>query len=364
MNRYFYYLVIVNMIANIVASVPRILIEARARGAIASMVLALFLGCAFIYIMARFFHSFPGKGLPELLKEHISKWIYIPFVLYLIAAWFLAGLVTLITYSFLLKRFLTPDMPVTWIICIFLCFISFGVLMNTKSVLYTIEAIVVFNIPLVILIMIKAYTGEGMKWDFVKKSVMYIYPIPDYSAFSACSYVFLGAANLIIFNRVFTKKQKMSWLQLGITLLIAGGNLATTYFIPIGYNGFDQIDRLVYPWILTSDSMRIEFGFVERVLFIFLVLYLAISFLSILIHWHVTVELLKSLFWLKRFQWKGRNLTPYLFVSLFWFISLIIVPYVTEQDVTVYTMSFFNILPFFFIVVLAMLWVIKRRAKT
>ncbi|GAA3328939.1 hypothetical protein GCM10020331_074940 [Ectobacillus funiculus] len=55
--------------------------------------------------------------------------------------------------------------------------------------------------------MIKAYTGEGMKWDFVKKSVMYIYPIPDYSAFSACSYVFfLGAANLIIFNRVFTKK--------------------------------------------------------------------------------------------------------------------------------------------------------------
>lgn len=352
------------MVANIVASVPRILLEARTKGAIASMILALFLGCAFTYVITRFFHLFPGKGLPELLREYISKWLYVPFMLYLIAAWFLAGLVTLITYSFLLKRFLTPDMPVTWIVSIFLCFISFGMLMSTKSVLYTIEAIVFFNIPLVVLIIIKAYTGEGMSWDFVKKSVMYVYHIPDYAAFSACSYVFLGAASLIIFNRVFTKKQKMNWLELGITFFVMAGNLATTYFIPMGYNGFEQIDRLVYPWIITSDSMRIEFGFVERVLFIFLVLYLAISFLSILIHWHVTIELLKSVFWLKRFQWKGRNLTPYLFVSLFWFFSLISLPYVTEYDVTVYTRGFFNILPFFFIVVLTMLWFIKRRAKT
>lgn len=364
MNRYFYYLIIVNMAANIVASVPKILLEARTKGAITSMLLALLLGSAFIYIVARFFHSFPGKGLPELLKEYTSKWIHIPLLLYLIVAWFLAGLVTLITYSFLLKRFLTPDMPVSWIVCIFLCFISFGVLMSSKSVLYTIEAVLFFNIPLVILVMIKAYTGDGMHWDFVKKAVMYIYHIPDYTAFSACSYVFLGAANLIIFNRVFTKKQKMSWLQLGITFLVMAGNLFTTYFIPIGYNGFDHIDKLVYPWILTSDSMRIEFGFVERVLFIFLVLYLAISFLSILIHWHVTIELLKSVFWFKRFRWKERNLTPYLFVSIFWLVSLRLVPNVTEYEVTLYTKYFFNVLPFFFVIILGMFWVIKRRAKT
>lgn len=352
------------MVANIVASVPKILLEARTKGAIVSMILALLLGSTCIYVIARFFHSFPGKGLPELLKEYISKWIYIPFLMSLITAWFLAGLVTLITYSFLLKRFLTPEMPLSWIVCIFLCFISFGVLMSSKSVLYTVEAVLFFNIPLVIIIIIKAYTGDGMKWDFVKQAAMYIYHTPDYSSFAACSYMFLGATNLIIFNRVFTKRQKMNWLQLGITILTLAGSLCTTYFVPIGYNGFDHIGKLVYPWVLTSDSMRIEFGFVERVLFIFLVLYLAISFLSILIHWHVTTELLKSVFWLERFQWKGRNLTPYLLVSLFWFISLILIPYVTEHEVTVYTRNFFNLLPAFLMIVLIMFWFIKRRAKT
>ncbi|MFC6605288.1 hypothetical protein ACFQDF_33295 [Ectobacillus funiculus] len=160
--------------------------------------------------------------------------------------------------------------------------------------LYTIETVLVFNIPLVFIIMIKAYTSEGMEWDFVKESVMYIYHIPSYSAFSAALFPSIGAGNLIIFNRVFTKKQRITWPQLGLIFFILTGNLATTYFVPIGYSGFEYIDRILYPWVRTSDAMRLDFGFVERVLFIFLTLYLAVSFLSILMHWHVVIELLKG----------------------------------------------------------------------
>ncbi|WP_129727353.1 GerAB/ArcD/ProY family transporter [Ectobacillus funiculus] len=163
MNQYFYYLIIVNMVANIVACVPKILLEARTKGAIVSMILALIMGSIVTYIIAYFFNKFPGKGLPELLKEYTSKWIAIPLLMLLTVGWFSAGLTTLINYSFLLKRFLTPDMPLQWIISIFLCFISFGILMSSKSVLYTVEAVLVFNIPLVVLIMTKAYTSEGME---------------------------------------------------------------------------------------------------------------------------------------------------------------------------------------------------------
>ncbi|MFB9760186.1 GerAB/ArcD/ProY family transporter [Ectobacillus funiculus] len=364
MNRYFYYLIIVNMVANIVACVPRILLEARTKGAIVSMILALITGSIVTYTIARFFNKFPGKGLPELLKEYTPKWIAIPLLMLLAIGWFSAGLTTLINYSFLLKRFLTPDMPLQWIASIFLCFISFGILMSSKSVLYTLEAILVFNIPLVILIMIKAYTSEGMEWDFVKEAIMYIYHTPSYSAFSAALFSSIGAVNLIIFNRVFTKKQRMTLLQLGIIFFTLIGNLATTYFVPIGYIGFYHLDRVVYPWVFTSDALRLEFGFIERVLFIFLVLYLAVSFLSILIHWHVVIELLKKMIWLERFKWKEHNLTPYLFVVVFWFISLQTSSYLTEYQVTLYTSYFLNCLPAFLIATFLVLWLIKRRAAT
>ncbi|MFB9761308.1 GerAB/ArcD/ProY family transporter [Ectobacillus funiculus] len=364
MNRYFYYLILVNMIANVVASVPRILLAAKTKGAIVSMILALIMGSMVTYIMARFFNKFPGKGLPELLQEYTPKWITIPLLMFLVTGWFSAGLTTLINYSFLLKRFLTPDMSLQWITSIFLCFISFGILMSSKSVLYTVETLLVFNIPLVLIIMIKAYTSEGMEWDYVKESVMYIYHTPSYSAFSTALFPALGAVNLIIFNRVFTKKQRMTLLQIGLIFFLLAGNLATTYFVPIGYIGFEHIDRLGYPWVRTSDAMRLEFGFIERVLFIFLMLYLAVSFLSILIHWHVVIELLKKVIWLKWFKWKERNLTPYLFVGVFWFISMQMASHLTEYQVTLYSNYFFNCLPAFFTIILLVLWFINRRAKT
>ncbi|WP_342048030.1 GerAB/ArcD/ProY family transporter [Bacillus sp. OTU530] len=364
MNRYFYYLIMINMIANVAASVPTILLAARAKGAIVSMILALITGSMATYTIARFFNKFPGKGLPELLKEYTPKWITIPLLMLLVVAWFSAGLTTLINYSFVLNRFLSPDMSLQWITAIFLCFISFGILMNSKSVLYTLEAILVFSIPLVLILMIKAYTSEGMEWDYVKESIMYIYHTPSYSAFSAALFPTLGAANLIIFNRVFTKKQRITLLQIGLIFFMLAGNLATTYFVPIGYNGFEQVNRILYPWSRTSDAMRLDFGFIERVLFVFLVLYLVVSFLSILIHWHVVIELLKKVIWLKRFKWKERNLTPYLFVGVFWFISLQTASYITGYQITLYANYFFNCLPAFFTIIFLVLWFINRRAKT
>jgi hypothetical protein len=61
MNQYFYYLIIVNMVANIVVCVPKILLEARTKGAIVSTILALIMGAIVTYIIAHFFNKFPGK---------------------------------------------------------------------------------------------------------------------------------------------------------------------------------------------------------------------------------------------------------------------------------------------------------------
>ncbi|MBY0098104.1 GerAB/ArcD/ProY family transporter [Mesobacillus maritimus] len=364
MSRYFFYLVFVNMIANVVASVPKILLEKKSEGAIASMLLSIFLGLALCYIVARFFNSFPGKGLPELTQKYLPRWFANLLLLFIASAWYIAGLITLVTYTFLLKRFLTPDMPLVWITSIFLLFLSYGVLMKTSSVLYTIELVLLCCIPINVLIMFKSYVTPELEWDFISESIMHAYELPSFTALSASTYLLVGGFNLIIFNRFFTKKHKITGKQILFIGMLGIGSLLTTYFIPIGMNGFESVEMIAYPWIITADTLRLNLGVIERILFVFLLLYLAISFLSLLIHWHVAIELYKSVITFKRLTYKGKNLTPLLFIGLFWFGSIQVTKYLTEYQLTLYTSYFYNLLLCSLIGMVGLFWFIVRRAKS
>ncbi len=363
MNRYFFYLVFVNMIANVVSSVPKILIGQRMNGAIISMVVSYFLGLAFCYICARFFNLFPGQGLPDLTRKYLPRWLSSTLVLVFASTWYIAGLITLVTFTFLLNRFLTPDMPLLWITFTFLLFLTYGILMNSRSVLYSIEFVLLCCIPIIVFITLKAYTSPELKWDFIKESFMHINHFPSFTGISASSYLLLGGFNLIIFNRLFKRKQRINWKNMLIIGFFGGASLVTTYFIPIGMLGFAGVGDIVYPWITTSDTLHLEFFVIERVVYIFLLLYLAISFLSVLIHWHVTLELLKSVIFFNKFKWKKYNLTPYLFIFVFWLCALVTITHLTEYELTTYTSYFLNYLLCSFVVMFSLFFYIKRRAK-
>ncbi len=351
------------MVANVVASVPKILITYRTEGAIVSIIVAFFSGLVFCYLCTRFFNLFPGQGLPDLTKKYLPNWLSFTTILGIAITWYIAGLITLVTFSFLLKRFLTPDMPLPWITTTFLLFISYGIWMNSRSVLYTIETVLLCCLPFIAVITLKSYTTPLLKWDFIKESLMHFYHPPHFSTVAAATYLLLGGFNLIVFNRLFKDKQRINWKNMLLIGGVAGSVLFTTYFVPIGMLGFDAVGDIVYPWITTSDTLRIEFFIVERILYIFLLLYLAISFLSVLIHWHVALELLNSIICLKKMKWRKQNLTPYLFVGLFWLGSLKTVTYLTEYELLKYTSYFLNYLLCSFAVMFGLFWFIKRRAK-
>lgn len=66
-------------------------------------------------------------------------------------------------------------------------------------------------------------------------------------------------------------------------------------FVPIGYHGTVGIERHVYTWFTTADSIRIEAFLIERMLYIFYFAYITLSLVSAIIQWHVGKELLLSL---------------------------------------------------------------------
>lgn len=364
MNRFFYYLITVNMIVNIVASVPKILLDNSENGAINSMIAGLMVGVPVTYVIATFFNRYPGKGLPELLKDFAPMWFSNFILVYLAVNFYIGGLITLITYTYLLLRFLTPEMSIYIVVSSFILFVSYGVLMKTRSVLHTTEIVLILFTPIFFFMLLKAYTNSEMDWDTVRIAMMHINEFPRFAGFSASLFLFMGVSNLVVFNRLFTKKQKMSIGQLVGIGGMGAAILFTTYFIPIGFGGFDNINSLIYPWISTADSIRMKYGVVERIIFIFMLLYLGFALLSIIIHWHVSIQLLEGVFRAERWKWKGKSLLPFLAIVSFWIISVLLVVQLSEYQLFKYTKQFYNQLPLFIFFILLSFFVVNRGAKS
>ena len=364
MNRFFYYLLLINMITSVVATNPKVLLHNSDKGAITSMILAVVAGLFFVYIVAKFFNKFPGQGLPELLYEHTPKWFSWPVILYLSVNFYILGLITLVTYSQILRIFLSPQMSIYIIVLSFVLFVSLGILMKTRSVLYSVEFVLILFVPIFLFIFIKAYTEKNFDWDTVRIAMMHINNPPEWTSFTTAAFIFLGPVNLILFNRVFKEKQTFTSKSLltvgGIGIVI----LFTLYFVPIGFGGFDRIGDLVFPWISATDSMRMKYGLVERVIFVFMVFFLGVALLSIIIHWHVAFHLIDSLVPRKTGQDQQFRVSSYSILILFWIIGFFVATRLSIHQVYRYISAFDNVLPLFAGILFLSFFVVKRGVQS
>ena len=364
MNRFFYYLLLINMITSVVATNPKVLLHNSDEGAVTSMILAVVAGLFFVYILAAFFNKFPGQGLPELLYKFTPKWYSWPVLFYLAINFYIFGLSTLVTYSQILRIFLSPKMSIYIIVLSFVLFVSLGILIKTRSVLYTAEFVLILFIPIFLYIFIKAYTERNFDWNAARIAMMHINHPPQWTSFTTAAFIFIGPANLVLFNRVFTKKQTFtlkSLLSVGAMGIII---LFTLYFVPIGFGGFDRIGDLVFPWISATDSMRMKFGLVERVIFLFMVFFLGIALLNIIIHWHVAFHLFDSLIPRKTDQDQQFRVTSYSILILFWVIGFFAATRLSIHQVYRYVSAFDNVLPLFAAVLFLSFFAVKRGVQS
>ncbi|PIC99135.1 MULTISPECIES: GerAB/ArcD/ProY family transporter [unclassified Sporosarcina] len=365
MSRFVYFLLISNMTANLIAASPRIFFAKSEEGAIVTMIIALFFGVFMNWALITSFKAFPGKSLPQILSLYLSKWITIPALFILGVIWYVSGLQTLITYIDILLRFLTPEMSVYLVIAMFIPVITFGVIMQSRNILFTLELVFVLAFPAAAYYIVKLYFAEQVSWDHVGIAMTFIDNPPDYTVFTTAIYLFAGAFDIIIFNSLLNKKMTFGIKQALIVFFLGAFALFTTYFIPIGVLGFDQVENIMYPWILTSDSIRMKFGVIERVIFIFLLLFLAIAFLNITIHWHVACQLFQSAFGIEHMKMKLRKKASLItVVMVFWLIAFYTTLKITEYDLFFYSKYYFNTIPIIFIGLMVLMLVVNRRAKS
>ncbi|MGD6841711.1 GerAB/ArcD/ProY family transporter [Bacillus infantis] len=364
-SRYFYYLILLNMLANIIVFVPKLLIEERTGGAMMSMMAALPLGVLGAYFFARAMSSFEGKSLPQILKDSfVPGWAGKPLILYLAFIWMASGFITLYAFTDITERFINPDMENWQIAVFFLLFIVWAASSKPEKVLYLLEIILILNGPLAVLLLIKIYLSGSLSWLDIKEAATHLWEMPTWKSVSAATYVFSGYANLVIFNTVLKGKAKPRFFLL---VLPAGAAvLATTYFVPIGTFGFEGVGDLEYPWLSSADAVRMELAFVERAFYIFILIYIGISLMNVVVHWHVAQSLIRSAVPLRAENKNTKTASfkkniPLLLFAVLFFIGEF---FVNEEIMSIFTVWWMNIrMPSEYIMVVLLIFLSWRKNK-
>ncbi len=317
------------MLANVIAFVPRILLDKRFDGAVMSLLAALPISLVLMGLMIRSMQAFPQRGLPEILQDYLSPWLVHIFMGFFGIMWYAAGAVTLYYFADVSVRFINPEMSTVQTMFLYCTVLVFLIQLQSRKVLYLLEILIILQVPFILFIMVKASFNQYVLWDSMLEAATYIFHPPHIVALSAATYMFTGYLNIVVFNRVFEKPASMRllWIVGPVGML----NLLTTYFIPIGMHGMDSVGELVYKWFTTADAIRLQYGFVERLIFVFLLLYLTISLLSTLVHWHVSLQMFKSWFFVDSNKSKKSKKLSWYFAAVFGAGGIALAYWMNEQ---------------------------------
>jgi hypothetical protein len=292
--RHFYYVLLMNMFLNIILNVPNILLNNRFHGAIMAMILSIPIGTLLTFLFMKAMGKFAKQGLPEIFEQHLPKWIRMPYLIFLGVMWAISGIFALISYSYIIKIYLNPEIKLYIILGFFIAIVIYGATLRSRSILYLTEIIIITAFPIVFYILFKTLTSQFLYPVHALRILHFTWQLPSYSSIAAATYIFIGYVNLAIFNRNIqtAKALKFIWILPILALFM----LISSFFIPIGFFGIHGVGNTVFPWILTSDSLRTSFGFIERTIYYLLLMYLQLTLLFGIVTWHIAIKLIFGAF--------------------------------------------------------------------
>jgi hypothetical protein len=294
MSRYTYYHVLYVGMINIIMFVPGFLIKEQFTGAVSSMVLAVVLGSILSLVTMACFERFPGLGFPELCDRYLPRWLSIANSLYAaLLIWMPAGVIVIYQYSETLRLYFYPDMNPFMNLFLMASVAVWASSQSTRTVQFIHEIMVILCSPLLILFLVKALFNESLSWDAVHYVAGYVREPPTFMSTTAATFLFSGYISLFIFNRLHPEgfRFRFRWLVPLFGTLF----MAVTFFVPIGFHGTVGVGDYVYIWSTTADSMSLEYGFINRVLYVFLLIFTILSLLFVMNTWHTTIQLIRHI---------------------------------------------------------------------
>ncbi|MDQ8738565.1 GerAB/ArcD/ProY family transporter [Paenibacillus sp. LHD-38] len=361
MNRYVFYNFILVSFINLMLYVPHILINFRYTGAVSSMLIGIVVGTVLVYMYTSAMARFPGKGLPEILKFYCPKWLVTVNMIFFGIMWWFATTIVVVAYAVLINRFFNPDANSIIILLMLVLACGYAATRSTLTVMFVVEIGLIVNAPVILFVLFKATRSTQLNWDAIHVVANYVTAMPTLTCIAAASFIFTGYINLSLFNRLFPPNFRFKFRF--IYPFFGAMIMLITFFVPIGFHGTEGVNQYIYIWSLTADSLLMQYGFIERVLFLFLIVYLNLTLVYTMSGWHQAMEFIKSCFPSSKPEIDSPK-TPvsnYVIVGIFALLTLIYLVMTNEKMNMLFTSYWLVVRLFVELYVVIWVFVLSRR---
>ena len=293
MNRYFFYNYFIVCFTNLMLLIPYYLTTDRYGGAVISIALSPIFGYIFLYMFTSSLSKFPGKALPEIFILFYPKWVVNIIMAYKAIMIAIAGAIVISTYAVIITSFLNPDANQYVMLMLLMLICAYAATRSTVSIAFILEISLLLSLPVIAFVMYKTIKNPLLNWDAIHVIANHIDHMPSLLSFASASFVFTGYLNMGLFNRILPPnfKFKYIWLYPIIAFIV----LLITFFVPIGIHGTETVGHYIFLWSATADSTRMMYGFIERMLFVFLIVLINLALTFTMVGWHMVIEYVRTI---------------------------------------------------------------------
>jgi hypothetical protein len=354
-SRYYYFLMYLNFIVCMIEFTPKIIYSERYTSSLSSLIVALLITSLLVIVFESQMNRFPGQPIAQIMTGALSQGFQKVLFLCNLLLSYWVGLIFLTTITQIVHKFISPDLSTGLLFGVFLMLVVFSSVLDSKSILFMLEIVVLFLIPFSVILILIFALDPNVRFDFILEAASYIRNWPSYQMVAAGTFLFNGYTNRLVFNehlvRINSKKQHVVVFAIGLILLLA------YYFIPIGYLGLAGIGYDDDVWVTTTNSMELPYFLIDRFFIVFLMISIGVSLMFVIICWHSSLQFLK----LANLLDGGKH--KWILISLFLFVSLLFWQFLDETAIRNSFSWFLNIkLAFDFAMIGVIVWCAHRKA--
>ncbi|CAM3415686.1 hypothetical protein AB1399_11820 [Hydrogenibacillus schlegelii] len=290
--RFLYYLFLVNVLANGIGTVPRLLLERRHAGVFLDLAAGWLFSSVYFVFFTRLLARAPAIDIPTLWKTALPAPLAPPLLALFALEWLVAGALNLYLITEISAKYLNVDAPGQALLWLFLLLAFFIARFDTPNVLFGLELSFILTLPLLFITFGAALSGQPLLWEGVAKLLRET-GRPDWLSLNAASYPFAGFLNLTVFHRVLAPDYPLR--RIAFMAALGGGLYAFLFVLPIALLGTEAVALYAYPWVIAANALRIEHAPIERAFYPVLIGYLNVAILNAILHWHVALRFLAPL---------------------------------------------------------------------
>lgn len=275
MNKYFYYNYFTVAFTNLLVFVPYVLIQNRYNGSVMGLLIGFIIGMLLLYLFTKVTQAFPNKDVIQIMSEAKQHWFIYVFVSIKTVISIISTILVVGGYAVIVSRYLNPDSDLKMIILLMLLATGYASTRQLLSVAYLIEFMMFITIPFILYIMYKTFTNPIFTWDSVMAVTQHYTKIPNLLTIASATFFFSGYTHLTLFINRKDKPLKFSnsWLAPILVFIVA----LITIIVPIGMLGTETSAQYLFVWTVAADATEIPYGFIERLMFIFIIVLLSIA---------------------------------------------------------------------------------------